>query len=102
MQAPETLGQYIRRVRTARGYTGQAVVDVVGISNSTLTYYETGHSLPTLALLEKVLTFLNADLEYAWALYLIRGGAKKVTVPTPQDGVPLQLPLFQPEDYLVE
>ena len=49
-QAQETLGQYIRRLREARGLTGQAVVDATGISNATLTFYEQDKSLPRLPL----------------------------------------------------
>jgi transcriptional regulator with XRE-family HTH domain len=93
IQAHETLGQYLRRLRQARGLTGQAVVDAAGIANSTLTFYEQDKSLPTLSLLEKVLDVLGADFDYAWALYLIRAGVQRITVPVPQDGLPSQRPL---------
>ena len=92
-QDRETLGQYIRRLREARGLTGQAVVDATGISNATLTFYEQDKSLPRLPLLEKVLDFLGGDFGYAWALYLIRAGVQRVVVPEPQDGLPMQMSL---------
>jgi transcriptional regulator with XRE-family HTH domain len=92
-QAHETLGQYLRRLRQARGLTGQAVVDAAGIANSTLTFYEQDKSLPTLPLLEKVLDVLGGDFDYAWALYLIRAGVQKITVPVPRDSLPSQRPL---------
>ena len=94
-QAHETLGQYLRRLRQARGLTGQAVVEAAGIANSTLTFYEQDKSLPTLVLLERVLNILDGDLNYAWALYLIRAGVKQITVPVPQDGLSLQRPLAE-------
>jgi transcriptional regulator with XRE-family HTH domain len=92
-QAQETLGQYIRRLREARGLTGQAVVDATGISNATLTFYEKDKSLPRLPLLEKVLDFLGGDFSYAWALYLIRAGVQRVVIPEPQDGLPMRISL---------
>lgn len=93
MQEIETLGQYLRRLRRARGLTGQAVVNAISIGNSTLTFYEQGRSLPEPPLLEKVVTFLKGDLDYAWALWLIRAGVQNVRVPEPQDDLPTQQPM---------
>ncbi|MBN1934536.1 MAG: helix-turn-helix domain-containing protein [Anaerolineae bacterium] len=92
----ETLGQYLRRLRVARGLTGQAVVDATGIGNATLTFYEQGRSLPQPPLLEKVIEFLDGDPGYAWSLWLIRAGVQNVQVPEPQDGFPRQPPLPLP------
>jgi transcriptional regulator with XRE-family HTH domain len=94
--AQETLGQYLRRLRKARGLTGQAVVDATGIGNSTLTYYEQDQSLPSPPLLEKVAQFLGGDLEYVWALWLKRAGVQHIEIPQLGDNVPYQpsLPEF--------
>ena len=96
----ETLGQYLRRLREARNLTGQAVVDGTGISNSSVTFYEQGRSLPSPPFLEKVIEFLGGDFEYAWALWLKKAGVQNVDIPTPQDGLPLQPPLPTTEDTL--
>jgi transcriptional regulator with XRE-family HTH domain len=89
-QAPETLGQYIRRLREAQNLAAQDVVNATGVSNATVSFYESGRSLPSPPLLEKVVAFLGGDFDYAWALWLIRAGVKNVTVPTPNDGLPVQ------------
>jgi len=95
VHARETLGQYIRRLRKARGKTGQAVVDATGISNATLCFYEYDKSVPTPALLEKVIAYLHGDFDYAWALYLLRAGATRVHVHVPEDDLPVQRALIR-------
>ncbi|MBN1579590.1 MAG: helix-turn-helix transcriptional regulator [Anaerolineae bacterium] len=101
MPTHETLGQYIRRLRIARGLTGQTVVDATGIGNSTLTYYEKDLSLPKLLLLEKVIDFLQGDFDYAWALYLIRAGVQKVNLPEPHGGLPMQTSLIASQESML-
>ena len=90
----ETLGQYIRRLREARDLTAQAVVDATGIANATISFYESGRSLPSPPLLEKVIAFLDGDFQYAVSLWLIRAGFTDVNVPTPDDSLPVQPSLF--------
>ena len=91
VQPRETVGEYIRRLREARGKSGQNVVDAVGVTNGALCNYEKGERLPSPAMLERILSALDGDWDYALALWLVQRDVRNVDVPEPQDGLPTQL-----------
>lgn len=61
----ESFGQYIKRLRYAKGYSQRKLAQVTGISNTTISRIENGETtnpdIPTLKLLSK---FLNIDENY--------------------------------------
>ena len=61
-------GVHLRNLRKEKGYTQQQMADMLNISRSTYTYYETGKSQPSFQNLKKLCEILEVDynkiLEY--------------------------------------
>ena len=54
-------GDHLRDLRKAMGYTQQDMADMLNISRSTYTYYETGKSQPSFQNLKKLCEILEVD-----------------------------------------
>lgn len=54
-------GDHLRDLRQAMGYTQQDMADMLNISRSTYTYYETGKSQPSFQNLKKLCEVLEVD-----------------------------------------
>ena len=54
-------GDHLRDLRKAIGYTQQDMADMLNISRSTYTYYETGKSQPSFQNLKKLCEILEVD-----------------------------------------
>ena len=48
------IGKIIKKMRTAAGYNQTALAEAAGISQSTLSGYETGASMPNYDMVEKI------------------------------------------------
>lgn len=51
----------LRELRESCGLTQQQVADKLNIDRSTYSYYETGHTTPSLLMLEKISKLFNVD-----------------------------------------
>lgn len=54
-------GIHLRKLRKEKGYTQQDISDMLNISRSTYTYYETGKSQPSFQNLKKLCEILEVD-----------------------------------------
>jgi transcriptional regulator with XRE-family HTH domain len=61
MKAEISLGEHLRRLRTARGISLSALARAAGVAQPTLTRWEQGRFAPRLPELDAVLTALNAS-----------------------------------------
>lgn len=55
-----SLGEQIANLRGNAGMTQQQLADAIGVTNSHISYLETGRREPTLRTLRKIATALNA------------------------------------------
>lgn len=86
------LEKMLRNVRTACGYSQHEVADMLNISRSTYTYYETGKTSPDIPTLHKLAILFSIPVEaflypekYAdMALEKIRVRGRKKSLPDPQ------------------
>ncbi|GIO23450.1 helix-turn-helix domain-containing protein [Oceanobacillus sp. J11TS1] len=56
------IGNQLRALRKAKDFTTQDLADKVNVSQSYISRFENGHSIPDIDLLEKMLTALGTDL----------------------------------------
>ena len=54
-------GVHLRKLRKEKGYTQQQMADMLNISRSTYTYYETGKSQPSFQNLKKLREIFEID-----------------------------------------
>ena len=54
-------GDHLRAIRKGNGYSQQQIADILNISRSTYTYYETGKSEPSQEKLKKFCEIFNVD-----------------------------------------
>lgn len=54
-------GNHLRELRKKNGYTQQQMADILNISRSTYTYYETGISEPGLDKIKMMCEIFNID-----------------------------------------
>ena len=54
-------GAHLRELRKAKGYTQQQMADMLSISRSTYTYYETGNSEPSFQNLKRLCEIFGID-----------------------------------------
>ena len=54
-------GEHLRKIRKEKGYTQQQMADILFISRSTYTYYETGKSEPSQEKLKKLCEVFDVD-----------------------------------------
>lgn len=69
-----TLAERLRAFRVQVGFSQKNVADVLNVSRSTYTYYETGKTTPDPATLNRIAKILNVPLEYFFSSEL-EGGA---------------------------
>ena len=58
------LGERIKRMRTAAGFTQAALAQNLGIAQNTLSGYETDSSMPNYDMVEKIATFCEFDIVF--------------------------------------
>ena len=58
---PKEFGEHLRKIRKENGYTQQQMADILNISRSTYTYYETGKSQPGYDKLEIMCEVFGVD-----------------------------------------
>ena len=62
MTTKKLLGKRIKEIRKNKGYTQEALAEVVGIDITTLSGIESGRHFPSLVTLEKIAQILNVAL----------------------------------------
>ena len=60
----EVFGKRLKELRKANGYTIEQFADMVGISKSTLGYYENGKRMPDIEILARIADTLNVNADY--------------------------------------
>ena len=60
----EVFGKRLRELRKANGYTIEQFADMVGISKSTLGYYENDKRMPDIEILARIADTLNVNADY--------------------------------------
>ena len=60
----EVLGKRLKELRKAKGYTIEQFADMVGISKSTLGYYENDKRMPDIEILARIADTLNVNADY--------------------------------------
>ena len=68
-----TLAERLRAFRVQVGLSQKNVADVLNVSRSTYTYYETGKTTPDPATLNRIAKILNVPLEYFFSSELEGG-----------------------------
>lgn len=63
MHEPTNLHKRIREYRTKAGFTQQQLADKIGVKLNTVAIYESGRSLPSIAVLMKVSQALNVSVD---------------------------------------
>lgn len=76
--------QQLNETRKAKGFTAQAMADLLSVSLRTYRNYESGHSAPTLETLVRIADILGVTTDYL----LCRTGFPEA----PADGCPANLP----------
>lgn len=62
--ANRCLGKRLRELRKENGYTIEQLADMVGISKSTLGYYENDKRMPDIEILARIANVLNVNADY--------------------------------------
>lgn len=60
----EVFGKRLKELRKANGYTIEQFADMVGISKSTLGYYENDNRMPDIEILVRIADTLNVNADY--------------------------------------
>ena len=60
----EVFGKRLKELRKANGYTIEQFADMVGISKSTLGYYENNKRMPDIKILSRIADTLNVNADY--------------------------------------
>ena len=60
----EVFGKRLKELRKANGYTIEQFADMVGISKSTLGYYESDKRMPDIEILARIADTLNVNADY--------------------------------------
>lgn len=60
----EVFGKRLKELRKAKGYTIEQFTDMVGISKSTLGYYENDKRMPDIEILARIADTLNVNADY--------------------------------------
>ena len=60
----EVFGKRLKELRKANGYTIEQFADMVGISKSTLGYYENNKRMPDIEILARIADTLNVNADY--------------------------------------
>ena len=60
----EVFGKRLKELRKANGYTIEQFADIVGISKSTLGYYENDKRMPDIEILARIADTLNVNADY--------------------------------------
>ena len=60
----EVFGKRLKELRKANGYTIEQFADMVGISKSTLGYYENDKRMPDIEILSRIADTLNVNADY--------------------------------------
>ena len=60
----EVFGKRLKELRKANGYTIEQFADMVGISKSTLGYYENDKRMPDIEILARIANVLNVNADY--------------------------------------
>ena len=60
----EVFGKRLKELRKANGYTIEQFADMVGISKSTLGYYENDKRMPDIEILARIADTLNVNEDY--------------------------------------
>ena len=60
----EVFGKRLKELRKANGYTIEQFADMVGISKSTLGYYENDKRMPNIKILARIADTLNVNADY--------------------------------------
>jgi len=60
----EVFGKRLKELRKANGYTIEQFADLVGISKSTLGYYENDKRMPDIEILARIADTLNVNADY--------------------------------------
>ena len=60
----EVFGKRLKELRKANGYTIEQFADMVGISKSTLGYYENDKRMPDIEILARIADTLNVNTDY--------------------------------------
>lgn len=60
----EVFGKRLKELRKAKGYTIEQFADMVGISKSTLGYYENDKRMPDIEILTRIADTLNVNADY--------------------------------------
>ena len=60
----EVFGKRLKELRKANGYTIEQFADMVGISKSTLGYYENDKRMPDIEILARIAVTLNVNADY--------------------------------------
>lgn len=60
----EVFGKRLKELRKANGYTIERFADMVGISKSTLGYYENDKRMPDIEILSRIADTLNVNADY--------------------------------------
>ena len=71
-----SIGEFIAALRKARGYTQQDVADALGVSNKTVSSWETGASLPDISMIPSI-----AELYGVTCDEILR--AERIAIPEP-------------------
>ena len=66
------IGTQIKKLRLARGMTQEAVAEYVGVSYQAVSKWETGVTLPDIALLPALATLFGVRIDDAKPLYYAR------------------------------
>lgn len=82
------LGNKIRKLRTERGWTQSELAEKLSVSESAISYYETGKREPDTETLHKLATLFNVSLDYLLGRSNMRNPENDMdTVPIPIIGV---------------
>ena len=60
----QVFGKRLRELRKENGYTIEQFADMVGISKSTLGYYENDKRMPDIEILARIANVLNVNADY--------------------------------------
>lgn len=60
----EVFGKRLKELRKANGYTIEQFAEAVGISKSTVGYYENNNRMPDIEILSRIADVLNVSADY--------------------------------------
>lgn len=68
MNSPKEIGDYIERLRKAKGLTQAEVAEKIGVKKNTYTQFETGRTNMTLATINKIADALGYEVSVIFQL----------------------------------